>query len=207
MPMYKNTRFRLLPLASFLLTSCNIHPPSSPTKNQISFAWHNHRELISQLSHYQTRGAFAYISNKQKIYARFNWQQHSMECYRLLFTNLLGFTEMDLTVQPSVTHLINNQGKHYISNNPEMMIANLAGIDIPLHNLRQWMLGLPGDATDFTFDAHGYLSTLSYQDNNKKWTVNYQEYHNDTVPALPATLELRHGETRIKLKIDRWRLQ
>ncbi|STD21029.1 outer membrane lipoprotein LolB [Enterobacter asburiae] len=32
------------------------------------------------------------------------------------------------------------------------MIGKLTGMPIPLNSLRQWILGLPGEATDYTLD-------------------------------------------------------
>lgn len=200
--------FCLLPIASsLLLVACSVvHTPSSSVKNQTSSGWLTHQQLVSQLTCYQTRGAFAYFSSQQKIYARFSWQQASADRYRLILTNLLGSTEVDLNVQPGITQLINNQGKGYISANPETMIQKLAGMPIPLNDLRQWMLGLPGNSTNFTLDSRGYLRTLNYTYNGQHWTVTYQEYHNNIVPALPANLELRQGDNLIKLKMDIWSL-
>ncbi|UVK78819.1 MAG: outer membrane lipoprotein LolB [Sodalis sp. Ffu] len=204
MPMCKNICcIRLLPIASLFLAAC-VHTPYSLDEIQISPQWHSNWESVWQLSRYQALGTFLYISSKQKVYARFNWQQINTKHYRLLFTNPLGYTEIDLTVQPGRAQLINHQGKRYVSDDPEMMIAKLTKMDIPLNDLRQWMLGLPGAATDFILDSRGYLKTLNYQHNGKSWTVNYQRYSDETIPPLPSNLELRHGENCIKLKIDSW---
>ena len=66
----------------------------------------------------------------RKVYARFFWQQFSPERYRLLLTNPLGSTEMDLNVQKNVVQLTDNQGKRYVSDNPEEMIRKLTGMAI-----------------------------------------------------------------------------
>lgn len=204
--MFKNIYYQFLLLVSFILVSCTYMP--NPAKSPISTTKrHNHWESISQLSHYQTYGAFTYISSKQKIYTRFKWQQLSKKHYRLLLISPIGLTELDLTVQPpDIAQFINKQGKRYVCNNPESMIIQLTGLDIPLNNLQQWIIGLPGEATDLTLDNHGYLKTLNYQRHGKSWTVNYQDYHNDTVPVLPATFELRQGDNLIKLTIYSWNI-
>ena len=38
------------------------------------------------------------------------------------------------------------------------MIGKLTGMPIPLNSLRQWILGLPGEATDYTLDDQYRLS-------------------------------------------------
>ncbi len=161
----------------------------------------------NSLSQYQTRGSFAYLSDQKKVYARFFWQQYSPDRYRLLLTNPLGSTELDLNVQKNVVQLTDNQGKRYVSDNAEEMIRKLTGMAIPLDNLRQWMLGLPGEAGDFKLDDQYRLNSLTYQQGSQTWTVDYQDYNNSLKPQLPSRLELKQGDQRIKLKMDDWTLK
>lgn len=198
--------FRFLLLITLFLTACSINTSFDPAKKQNSSKWRSHQQSVSRLNSYQTRGIFAYFSQDQKVYACFNWQQTSADRYRLILTNPLGSTEMDLNVQPNLAQLVNNQGKRYVSDNLDMMIKKLVGISIPINDLRQWMLGLPGDASDFTIDARGYLHQVNYSRNGQHWTVTYQGYYDDIMPALPSNLELRQGNNFIKLKINTWSL-
>ena len=103
--------------------------------------------------------------------------------------------------------LTDNQGKRYVSDNPEEMIRKLTGMAIPLNNLRQWMLGLPGEAGDFALDDQYRLSKLTYQQGGQTWKVDYQGYSNAVQPTLPNRLELQQGDQRIKLKMDNWTLK
>jgi len=206
MPMRKAHLVRLLPLASLVLAACSINAPKGPATSPTSPQWRDHEAKIKQLEHYQTRGSFAYISDKQKVYARFFWQQYTRDNYRLLLTNPLGSTEMELKVQSGVAQLTNNEGKKYTSNNPDEMIQKLTGMSIPLANLRLWMLGLPGDESDFALDSQYRLSKVNYSQNGQQGTVVYQSYSDDVIPSLPNRLEMTEGDQRIKLKMDSWTL-
>jgi len=207
MPMSKTLLLRLLPAASLVLTACSTMTPSSgPATSATSPQWLAHQQQVKQLDHYQTRGSFAYISDKQKVYARFFWQQYNPQSYRLLLTNPLGSTEMELKVQSGVAELTNNQGKHYTSDNPDDMLQKLTGMAIPLNNLRQWMLGLPGDGTDFTLDSQYHLHQVNFTQDGKPGKVVYQGYDSTVTPTLPQRLEMDQGEQRIKLKMDSWTL-
>jgi outer membrane lipoprotein LolB len=95
------------------------------------------------LNQFQTRGAFAFISDEQKVYARFFWQQTGQDRYRLLLTNPLGSTELELNAQPGAVELVDNKGKRYTSTDAEEMIGKLTGMPIPLNSLRQWILACP----------------------------------------------------------------
>ena len=195
---------RLLPLAALVLTGCTLTAPQGPGKSPTSPQWQQHQQDVRKLNQYQTRGAFAYISEQQKVYARFFWQQTGQDNYRLLLTNPLGSTEMELIGKPGSAQLTDNKGQHYTSEDGEEMVGKLTGIPIPLNSLRQWILGLPGDATDYKLDDQYRLSELNYTQNGKSWKVVYSGYDSKTQPALPSNMELTQGSQRIKLKMDNW---
>ena len=195
---------RLLPLAALVLTACTVNAPKGPGKSPTSPQWQQHQQEVRQLSQYQTRGAFAYLSDQQKVYARFFWQQTGQDNYRLLLTNPLGSTELELVGQPGSAQLTDNHGRHYTATDGEEMIGKLTGMPIPLNSLRQWILGLPGDATDYKLDDQYRLSELNYTQNGKTWKVVYSGYDSKTQPALPSNMELTEGSQRIKLKMDNW---
>ncbi|MDU1519936.1 MAG: lipoprotein insertase outer membrane protein LolB [Klebsiella michiganensis] len=199
-----NRLFRLLPLASLVLTACAINAPKGPGKSPDSPQWRRHQQDVRNLNQFQTRGAFAYLSDEQKVYARFFWQQTGQDRYRLLLTNPLGSTELSLTAQPGNVQLIDNKGQTYTATDAEEMIGRLTGMPIPLNSLRQWIIGLPGDATDYSLDDQYRLRELNYTQNGKTWHVTWGGYTSDTKPSLPANMELNDGSQRIKLKMDNW---
>ncbi len=195
---------RLLPLAALVLTACSITPPKGPGKSPDSPQWRQHQQAVRALNQYQTRGAFAYLSDQQKVYARFFWQQTGQDRYRLLLLNPLGSTEMELIAQPGSAQVTDNKGQKYTGTDAEEMIGKLTGMPIPITSLRQWILGLPGDATDYKLDDQYHLSEVNYSQNGKSWKVVYGGYDSNSKPALPSSLELTEGSQRIKLKMDNW---
>lgn len=203
-----STLLKLIPLASLLLTACTLTSQNNgPSASVSSPEWQAHQQQVKALEQYQTRGAFAYLSSSQKVYARFYWQQQNPERYRLVLTNPLGNTVMELNVQPGLVQLTDDKGQRYVSDDAEKMIQELTGMTIPLNNMRQWMLGLPADAKDFTLSPEARLQKVSLTKNGQLWTVEYQDYDTDVQPALPSRLEISHDDERIKLKMDNWTLQ
>lgn len=112
------------------------YPPGAWQKPD-SPQWRQHQQAVRSLNQFQTRGAFAYLSDEQKVYARFFWQQTGQDRYRLLLTNPLGSTELSLTAQPGSVQLIDNKGQTYTATDAEEMIGRLTGMPIPLNSLRQ----------------------------------------------------------------------
>ncbi|RPH27761.1 lipoprotein localization protein LolB [Buttiauxella warmboldiae] len=202
--MPKARLLRLAPLASLVLVACSVHQPSGPAKSPDSAQWLQHQQQVQKITQYQTRGAFAYLSDSQKVYARYNWQQTAPESYRLLLTNPLGSTELELNAQPGVVQLTDRDGKKYVADDAEEMMGKLTGMPIPLNSLRQWILGLPGEATDYKLDDQYRLKEINYTQDGKSWKVVYSDYNDKVQPALPSNMELREGSQRIKLKMDSW---
>ncbi|MEJ8690721.1 lipoprotein localization factor LolB, partial [Klebsiella pneumoniae] len=51
-----NRLFRLLPLASLVLTACSLHTPQGPGKSPDSPQWRQHQQAVRSLNQFQTRG-------------------------------------------------------------------------------------------------------------------------------------------------------
>ncbi|HDU8584159.1 lipoprotein localization protein LolB [Morganella morganii] len=198
---------RLLPLCSLILAACTL--PDNTEKGDVSATsagWKAQTEQINQLQRYQTRGSFAYIGTTQKTYARFFWQQYSPDNYKLLLTNPVGSTELELIVKDGQTQLTDNKGQKYYSDDPDSMIYQLTGMTIPMENLRQWIVGLPGDAQSYAISNQYHLKALSWAQGMEKWNVTYQSYDEKVSPQLPNRLDIEQGDNRIKLKMDSWTL-
>lgn len=194
----------LLPLASLALTACSFNSPTEPGKSPDAPQWRQHQQAVQKIIQYQTRGAFAYLTDDQKVYARFNWQQTGAQRYRLLLTNPLGSTELELNVTPDKVQLTTSDGQRHTTEDAERTLTQLTGMPIPLNSLRQWILGLPGEATDYRLNDKYQLKELHYQQDGKNWKVIYSSYDDTIEPALPSNMELRSGSLRIKLKMDNW---
>lgn len=199
---------KFIPLIAVFLTACRFNQQLTTEKNGsiTNPLWISHQKQLVKLTKFQTRGAFAHIGPDNKTYAKFFWQQYTLSNCRLLLTNPLGTTELELNVTPGVTWLMDREGKKYVNHHPAQMIYQLTGMEIPIENLPYWLIGLPTNATSFTLDENGLLKTIEYRQNGETWHLNYPAYHQDSQPRLPSQIELTQGKQRIKLKMDSWTL-
>lgn len=203
MPLPDFRFIRLLPLAALVLTACSVTTPKGHGKSRIR---HNGVSISKTcailISIKLAARSLIFLTNKsvRPFLLATNWRDR----YRLLLTNPLGSTELELNAQPGNVQLVDNKGQRYTSDDAEEMIGKLTGMPIPLNSLRQWILGLPGDATDYKLDDQYRLSEITYSQNGKNWKVVYGGYDTKTQPAMPANMELTDGGQRIKLKMDNW---
>lgn len=197
---------------SLLVSAChltNTNTSSVPNANisQSSGPWLDHKKSLENLLTYQARGKFAYIATGKTTSANFAWYQRSQNEYRLSLTTPFGGRVVELNVTPNLTQLTDDRDRIHINSDAQALIYELTGMQIPLNNLRQWLIGLPGESTDYRLDENYRLSQLNFTENGLNWQVNYLNYNTNMQPALPSDIELTQGGQKIKLRISAWELR
>jgi outer membrane lipoprotein LolB len=204
-------RFFIITL-SLLLSACQLTGSSSDASdpNQpvstLSGPWLEHKKGLENLNEYQARGKFAYITANKTTAANFAWYQRTPNDYRLLLTTPFGNRIIELNVAPNLTQLTDDKNQIHINSDAQALIYQLTGMEIPLNNLRQWLIGLPGESSDFLLDKNYRINHLNFTENGANWQVKYLSYKDDSQPALPSNLELTQGDLKIKIRISDWEL-
>lgn len=203
-------RITTLSLTLFL-TACHLTgeqatDPNSPTVSPSSGPWLERKQALENLNQYQARGKFAYITANKTNAANFSWFQHTANEYRLLLTTPFGNRVVELNVTPSMTQLTDDQNKIHLNSDAEALIYQLTGMTIPINSLRQWLVGLPGESTDYRLDKNYRMTELNFAEGGLQWHVKYLGYSDKTIPALPTDLEITQGGQKIKLRVSNWDL-
>lgn len=86
----------------------------------------------------------------------------------------------------------------------ESLMRQTLGWDVPLRELRAWVLGLRADAgpAELAFGADG-LPSLLQQDG---WSVDYRAWDTTHQPPLPTKLYAAKPPYKVKLVIESWQL-
>jgi outer membrane lipoprotein LolB len=79
------------------------------------------------------------------------------------------------------------------------------GWEVPLHELRAWVLGLRADGgpAEIRFGANR-LPSLLQQDG---WTVDYRDWDETRQPPLPTRVFAARPPYKVKLSIESWQFQ
>lgn len=195
-----------LPIVVFLLSACTTsHPRQSSVINSNSPQWQHRQQQLSELKAFQLQGSLGYIG-ETRIYARFNWQQKSADRYRLLLTSTIGSRALQLDKQQTTVTVVDSNGQRHVSHDAQRLLTELTGMQIPLNNLRQWMLGLPGAAQHYQLNAQAQLIQAEYQAEGRVWLLKILGYNQKLNPALPESIEVSTANQRIKLHINNWNL-
>lgn len=203
----------LIAVLSLSLSACHLigsQTDPSDKGGDISVSsgpWLTHKKSLENLDEYQARGKFAYITANKTTSANFAWYQRNQREYRLLLTTPFGNRVIELNVTPNLTQLTDDKNQIYINSDAQTLIYELTGMQIPLNNLHQWLIGLPGESTDYRLDKNYRLNQLDFTEDGLQWQVKYLGYSDKTQPELPADIELTQDGHRIKIRVSNWELK
>lgn len=85
---------------------------------------------------------------------------------------------------------------------PERLLRERLGWDVPLAALGSWVRGLraPGPRADVQYDAQN-LPAVLVQDG---WKIEYRGWFDDSQPQMPRKLFADRGSARVRMAIDSW---
>lgn len=128
----------------------------------------------------------------------------------LRLSNFLGQTVLNLQVDEQGARVETYDDQIYRDQDAQSLIRNLTGLDIPVEQLEDWILGLPTQATHYELNEQNTLATLTKLASTAEWQVEYQRYkaiewQHQPIP-LPDKLKLQQNKTSIQLVISQWTL-
>ena len=196
----------ILPL---LLSACHINKniDNATTEEQ----WQIHQQDLKQVVAFQVNGSIAHFSDKSRNYARFLILQQSEEMYEIKITTPLGGNIVSLKANSDYAELIDRDGRHYTDRDVESLMRKISNMNIPLNSLHNWLKGFSDDTSNIKLDNSGRLASTEFMQNANKWNLTIPNYMTRKFKSrqidLPATIELKHDDEKIRLKIDNWILR
>lgn len=196
----------ILPL---LLSACHINKniDNATAEEQ----WQIHQQDLKQVVAFQVNGSIAHFSDKSRNYARFFIVQQSEEMYEIKITTPLGGNIVSLKANSDYAELIDRDGRHYTDRDVESLMRKISNINIPLNSLHNWLKGFSDDTSNIKLDNSGRLASTEFMQNANKWNLTIPNYMTRKFKSrqidLPATIELKHDDEKIRLKIDNWILR
>ena len=196
----------ILPL---LLSACHINKniDNATAEEQ----WQIHQQDLKQVVAFQVNGSIAHFSDKSRNYARFLILQQSEEMYEIKITTPLGGNIVSLKANSDYAELIDRDGRHYTDRDIESLMRKISNINIPLNSLHNWLKGFSDDTSNIKLDNSGRLASTEFMQNANKWNLTIPNYMTRKFKSrqidLPATIELKHDDEKIRLKIDNWILR
>lgn len=157
---------------------------------------------LAKLNHWQLTGKLAIRTSGQKANAvDINWRQQGDE-FHITFTKLFK-TVLEVKQDPYGAWLRDSDGNEHNAATAEQLIKQLAGWDLPLKQMQQWIKGVPQGA-QATYDEQGNTLTLDALVNQQAWHLSVASHMQVQGLSLPQNLALKNQDNTLKLKVYEW---
>jgi outer membrane lipoprotein LolB len=190
-----------------LVAACATTPPA-PRHALDATERHN---LLQDLDAFSLTGRVAVAAAGQGSTPAVEWRQQR-DVSRVKLSGPLGVGSLQLEYSPGSLRLVAANGDVLQDDAAQSALTRELGFVPPFEALRYWVLGEPapadGDAAAVaTRDAAGLLQRLEQQ----QWLILYERYMpvetNAGTTQMPARLTATRDGLRLRLVVDRWRLQ
>lgn len=182
--------------SAVMLTGCAQMPGSSSEEH---FPMRPARDSIKAFS---LAGRIAVRHDQQQYVANITWR-HAPASDEILLATPLGQGIAELSRNAGGTRLVTAERREYTAPDWQALSTQMFGFALPLELLPGWLVAaVPATALGVTYDGVGRARGMVAA----KWQVAYLGYQNEAADALPSLIELQHGDTHVRLKIDDWEI-
>ncbi|MCL9781914.1 lipoprotein insertase outer membrane protein LolB [Vibrio sp. S4M6] len=193
----------------FLITLTVISGCSSLPKSSTNVQWQQQQARLTSIKSYQAIGKLNYISPKQRESLYFQWK-HSDSKSQLRLTTFLGQSVLNLVITPKESSVTTYNNTVYKDTNPSRLVYKLTGLELPIKQLQDWLLGKPTGADNYQLNPTNTVASLDKVVDGAHWTLLYQAYTDETVDGntvpLPSKFSLKQGDTRLNITVSKWKL-
>lgn len=157
---------------------------------------------LAQADHWTLQGRLGVSNGKEGGSGSFRWTQNGERYDFELRGPSISGANFRLTGGPEGALLEGMKGGPLRGPDAESLMHKALGWDVPLRDLRAWVLGLRADSgpAELRFGADR-LPALLQQDG---WTVDYREWDAVRQPPLPRKVYADKPPYKVKLSIESW---
>lgn len=177
-----------------LLAGCAAHRPR-PAAALVS--WDERVTALEHAGTWQLDGRAAAALGQQGWQASLDWRQTG-SVSEVHLAGPFGVGALALTLSPAGMALNGAPPSPAVAAQLEARL----GFELPLRNLRFWLLGIPNPGAPFKIarNAQDRAQHLS-QDG---WSIDYDQYRPQGGDELPARIVLSRADARVRIAVDRW---
>lgn len=195
----RSVRLPVLAVAAVFLAGCAARPVVTPTTA-------GRAPDPQVLSQWVAKGRIALAAQGEGGSGSFVWQQRS-ERTELAFRGPFGAGGLQLVTDGETFELQDGDGRVLDGDAARAALQQRLGIELPLGDLRYWMLGLPGQgqaAGAATSLPAGSADGSGFQ--QREWEVRYQEFRPVSGWSLPTKLSATTAGIKVRIVVDDWQV-
>ena len=189
-------------LLFLIFGGCAVQKPISVDTRSIT--WEERKNDLQQIHYWNLSGRIAIKLEKESGSASLKWKQRGGD-YVIRIIGPLGKGSLELEGNPQGVTMRDANNRLLEASDPETLLLDYLGWQIPLSGLKHWILGLPDPLEDIqtlVLDEQARISELS----QAGWHVSIRRYQQTDELSLPTKLELHNQKLTVKLVIKKWEL-
>jgi outer membrane lipoprotein LolB len=184
------------------LTGCRTAPPPATIAGPGADApWPAQRAALEKLDRYALNGKVAVAANGQGFTAALRYRQQPQRA-DLALDGPLGIGGMRIALEEHSLAVTNSRGEALDGEAARAEIERRLGFELPLDELRWWLLGLPAPGQSDVEAAPDSGEIRGFVQNG--WHVAINTRAAALGFALPQRLTAERGGARLKLFVERW---
>lgn len=131
----------------------------------------------------------------------FTWTQRDVAT-TLSIRGPLGAGAVQIVAEGEAIAATDGEGHHLDTAPARALLRERLGADLPVAQLRYWMLGLP--SPDIPAEVADHAGTPVRVIEQSGWRIGYDAFQPTAGLSLPARFSAVQGDVRIKVIVDRW---
>jgi outer membrane lipoprotein LolB len=157
---------------------------------------------LAALDQWSLQGRVAINLKRDGWTASLLWTQEA-EQYTVRCMAPLGRGTWELRGRPGRVTLLTHENRLLLAENPESLLRQTVGWELPVSGMRWWVLGIADPAQPagaITLDDEGRIERLE----QSGWSIAYESYRVSGGIELPQKLTLNNAELKVRLVVSRW---
>jgi|GEM_PF-1585697 len=184
---------------SVMLTGCSLFQSNNSVPQDLTVE--QRAAYLKRTDHWRMVGRIGIITPKESNTANIEWHRKGSES-ELRIYGFVGNTYALLTTTPTQSKISLSDDEVYYGTDPEQLLWQTTGWQIPVNALTQWILGLPDNAPSVSFDNTGLVNQLAFDD----WLMNFQKYESFSGLTMPKKIKITHPDITLKFSVRTWEM-
>ncbi|GAB3780696.1 lipoprotein insertase outer membrane protein LolB [Dyella agri] len=161
-------------------------------------------QALAHTDHWTLDGRLGVSDGHDGVSGGFTWTQDGGN-YSFVFRAPITGRSFELSSGPDGAVLKGLDGGPVQGADAEALMQRALGWEVPLHDLRAWVLGLRADSgpAELAF-GDNRLPSLLTQDG---WSVDYRAWDTARQPPLPTTIFATRPPYKVRLSVENWTLR
>lgn len=177
-----------------LLGGCAVAPVTSPPTPP---------DDVAALEHWTASGRIAIAANGEGGSGSFTWEQRS-EATTLSIRGPLGAGAMQVSSDGQSVAVTDSNGRRLDDAQAQGLLRQRLGIDLPVADLRYWMLGVPAPGSPSSVSDAAEAPRRVIEQSG--WHIGYDTFRAAAGVSLPERFTATQGGVRLKVVVDDWRI-